>query len=335
MRIRGFMSWLRSGHGHCRRHSVVATAIGLLSAFLLGGSAWASDVVEYVVTDGLGNIRAIEDEQGNVIERHDYLAFGEECTTGPCAANPGVGAGQPRKFTGKERDQETGLDYFGARYYGSRIGRFTTVDPVYTWNDNLLDPQRWNRYAYARNNPLRYVDPDGREIALASNLSKGDAKFLVNALIEMAARPTGRGALTTLINDPNTIVFGVGDVNDPAKVESARKGGTVGLTFGTTTFLDPTTNEVTVTIDRQGLREFASRTKPSIDSRGVTSTGHEIYHARDALSGKPQQFVAGDRPTSGTGPAERFGQSVRREKKDISKTEARGIVTRALEKKQE
>jgi RHS repeat-associated protein len=120
--------------------------------------------VEVVISDALGNIRVITDDKGNILERHDYLPFGEECTTGPCAANPGVGAGQPRKFTGKERDQETGLDYFGARYYSAPLGRFTSVDPVYTWWENLLDPQRWNRYAYARNNPLRYVDPDGRVI---------------------------------------------------------------------------------------------------------------------------------------------------------------------------
>jgi len=54
--------------------------------------------------------------------------------------------------------------YFGARYYRPNIGRFTTTDPVYTWRENLVDPQRWNRYAYARNNPLRYVDPDGKAI---------------------------------------------------------------------------------------------------------------------------------------------------------------------------
>jgi RHS repeat-associated protein len=74
-----------------------------------------------------------------------------------------VGAGQPRKFTGKERDTETGLDYFGGRYYSSPVARFTTVDPSMTIEENLLDPQRWNRYAYGRNNPLRYVDPDGRD----------------------------------------------------------------------------------------------------------------------------------------------------------------------------
>ncbi len=135
-----------------------------LTLLLLGGGgpACAEDVVEVVIADALGNIRVITDDQGNVLERHDYLPFGEECTTGPCATNPGLEAGQARKFTGKERDSETGLDYFGARYYGSRIGRFTTVDPVYTWGENLVDPQRWNRYAYGRNNPLRYVDPDGK-----------------------------------------------------------------------------------------------------------------------------------------------------------------------------
>jgi RHS repeat-associated protein len=67
-------------------------------------------------------------------------------------------------FTGKERDAETGLDYFGARYYRADLGRFTTVDPELNIPAALVDPQRWNRYAYVRNNPLRYVDPDGKDI---------------------------------------------------------------------------------------------------------------------------------------------------------------------------
>jgi RHS repeat-associated protein len=147
---------------------------GWQTALALLASLWAPDgwgvnsgKVEYYHHDALGNVRVVTDETGQVIERHDYLPFGEECTTGACAANLGVGTGQPRKFTGKPRDAETGLDYFGARYYGQRVGRFTTIDPVYTWNENLHDPQRWNRYAYGRNNPLRYVDPDGRVPVLA------------------------------------------------------------------------------------------------------------------------------------------------------------------------
>jgi RHS repeat-associated protein len=136
----------------------------LAAAVLAAAPVHAQEVVEYVHLDALGSVRAVSNQANQVIERHDYLPFGEECTTGPCTANPGAGGGQPRKFTGKERDQETGLDYFGARYHGARIGRFTTVDPVYTWRENLADPQRWNRYAYVRNSPIRYTDPDGRLI---------------------------------------------------------------------------------------------------------------------------------------------------------------------------
>ena len=66
-----------------------------------------------------------------------------------------------REFTGKERDAETGLDYFGARYYGGAQGRFTSPDrPSYDWNPG--DPQSWNLYSYVRNSPLVYTDPDGR-----------------------------------------------------------------------------------------------------------------------------------------------------------------------------
>ena len=142
---------------------------GMKKALLAGIAAiWANAApaqdVQYFQLDAVGSVRAVTDANGNVIERHDYLPFGEECTTGPCASNPGAGGGQPRKFTAKERDSETGLDYFGARYYGSKIGRFTTGDPAMTIQANLVDPQRWNRYAYARNNPLRYTDPDGKII---------------------------------------------------------------------------------------------------------------------------------------------------------------------------
>lgn len=67
------------------------------------------------------------------------------------------------KFTGKERDSESGLDNFGARYYGSSLGRFMQVDPKQFSLRTLANPQKWNKYAYVLNNPLRYVDPDGLE----------------------------------------------------------------------------------------------------------------------------------------------------------------------------
>ena len=65
-------------------------------------------------------------------------------------------------YAGKNRDAETGLDYFEARFYRPQSGRFTTVDPEHV-NGNLFDPQSWNAYAYVRNNPFRFVDPDGTD----------------------------------------------------------------------------------------------------------------------------------------------------------------------------
>ena len=67
-----------------------------------------------------------------------------------------------QKFTAKERDFETGLDYFGARYFSSAQARFTSPDPVVITPERFFDPQQLNLYAYVRNNPLRFIDPTGK-----------------------------------------------------------------------------------------------------------------------------------------------------------------------------
>ena len=63
------------------------------------------------------------------------------------------------RYTGKERDQESGNDYFDTRYYGSSMGRFLSPDDPFMGQDEQ-DPQSWNLYSYARNNPLTNVDPE-------------------------------------------------------------------------------------------------------------------------------------------------------------------------------
>src|SRR5579863_9671545 len=65
-----------------------------------------------------------------------------------------------RKFTGKERDPESGLDNFGARFMASSMGRFMSPDPENAGAE-LLAPQSWNAYAYVDNDPLNSIDPDG------------------------------------------------------------------------------------------------------------------------------------------------------------------------------
>src|SRR6266404_7406308 len=70
------------------------------------------------------------------------------------------------KFTGKERDSESGLDNFGARYNSSSIGRFMSPDPI---GGRPAFPQSWNLYAYVANNPLNAVDPTGLDCIYINN----------------------------------------------------------------------------------------------------------------------------------------------------------------------
>ena len=69
-----------------------------------------------------------------------------------------------RKFTAKKRDNETGLDYFNARYFSAPLGRFISPDPLYIEARRLADPQQLNLYSYVRNNPLKFRDPTGMYI---------------------------------------------------------------------------------------------------------------------------------------------------------------------------
>lgn len=79
-------------------------------------------------------------------------------------------------ITGYERDNETDLDYARARYYGNSLGRFTSPDPLYIEYRRLPFPQAWNLYAYTRNNPLTFVDPDGLEVAVNCKTTKEQTK---------------------------------------------------------------------------------------------------------------------------------------------------------------
>ena len=122
--------------------------------------------VRWLVSDHLGTPRMVADETGSLagVSRHDYFPFGEEIAagTGGRMTTHGYGAvdNVRQKFTGYEWDDETKLDYAQARYFSSRQGRFTGVDPLLA-SGRAGAPQTWNRYAYALNNPLRLTDPSG------------------------------------------------------------------------------------------------------------------------------------------------------------------------------
>jgi RHS repeat-associated protein len=136
----------------------VSTAARELSGTLYRETFW-------LVTDHLGTPRMVADKSGSLagVKRHDYFPFGEEIAADSnwrTSARGYVGDNVRQKFTGYERDSETSLDYAKARYFGSAIGRFTSVDPLLA-SAKATQPQSWNRYTYALNNPLLLVDPNG------------------------------------------------------------------------------------------------------------------------------------------------------------------------------
>ena len=98
------------------------------------------------------------------------------------------------EFTSKERDSETGLDYFGARYMSSAQGRFTSPDLKQFSLRTLANPQKWNKYAYVLNNPLATIDPNGREeIKLTVTAYIPDRSFRFPPVVGPTFRGDGRG----------------------------------------------------------------------------------------------------------------------------------------------
>ncbi len=102
-----------------------------------------------------------------------YDASADWCTALNLEASAGNVA-KFRQFTGKERDTESGLDYFGARYYGSALGRFSSPDPAGIFVADLSNPQSWNLYGYVWNNPLGNLDPTGLSCVNLDNGGQSD-----------------------------------------------------------------------------------------------------------------------------------------------------------------
>ena len=151
----------------------------------VGGSGGGSSSlrINWLVVDHLGTPRIILDQTGLLqnVSRHDYLPFGEELTN-QGLRSPQLGYTNSdlirQRFSLKERDNETGLDWFETRYYSSVQGRFTSIDSfsIILEKDKgrnekertqillryISQPQNWNKYCYTLNNPLRLADPDGR-----------------------------------------------------------------------------------------------------------------------------------------------------------------------------
>jgi RHS repeat-associated protein len=184
-------------------------------------------ITYFAQTDWLGTERVRVLPTGNLFQTCIGLPFGDGMNCSG-ASDPSV-----NHFTGKPRDVESGLDYFGARYYSSAMGRFTSPDAPLA-DQRAFDPQSWNLYRYASNSPLANVDFDGHvslawervkavriawreEQALVEKTGKGSRNWTEAELAEL--KTTGRvkgyyghhinsvSGSPSLAGDPDNIKF--------------------------------------------------------------------------------------------------------------------------------
>jgi RHS repeat-associated protein len=280
--------------------------------------------ISYLTSDHLGSPRINTDQFGNINARHDYHPFGEEID-GTGGRTTGLGYGDDsvrKKFTSYERDGETNLDFAQARYYANQHGRFTSVDPIMMEKKRLADPQAINLYIYTRNNPLKYVDPDGEKFkgtdgkeviierekvngtkiwVIKSNNASKDLQKLVS-LINASGSKTASAQFNRL-NDHATMINLVIDTTTSRSDKEKQGSTTVGLhephdkngplkyNDATDEFdgkADSSTNnrnayrEATITLFAKKMEELGDSGE-ILNARIVGVFGHEAQHDLDPI----------------------------------------------------
>jgi RHS repeat-associated protein len=159
----------------------------------------------------------VTNASGTLIARYDFAPFGEELGTldgrsAPFAAinypTPAPSDAVREKFTGQQRDSETGLDFMNARYFSAPQGRFTSADGAFM-DQNKWDPQSWNLFSYVRNNPLRFFDGTG---ATCQNSINPDGTTTTT--------DDGDGRGRAALQQPATVVGQASNTPDPTPVSS-------------------------------------------------------------------------------------------------------------------
>jgi len=262
-----------------------------------------SGTVYYYFGDHLGTSRVIvQAGQTAACYEADYYPYGgERVITNTCPQN--------YKFTGKERDTETQNDYFGARFYENNLGRFMSVDPKAA-SGRSADPQSWNRFAYSRNNPLAFVDLDGKDFIYGRYNPKTNTEpVTINILL------TGPGATEELaaswekkanagIGGPRKTSFGltidikVNVTTDPRALPAAGRNEMK---------VDPTAKKTEVTGGNQGTGKPDEISDP-------TTQKHETLHfggledKYDPVTGKPLPGEEGSLMGDPRNPSSQFTQ---------------------------
>ena len=134
----------------------------------------------YYLKDHLGSIRAVLDNSKNIVSANDYDMWGYYLQNRTYSTT-----NTKNKFTGKERDNESTYDYFGARYYDARVANWGSIDPLFKKHI------QWTPYNYVLRNPLALIDPDGKQIDFNKFINQGGLKSNINDIKESLEFVTG------------------------------------------------------------------------------------------------------------------------------------------------
>ncbi|WP_196161167.1 RHS repeat-associated core domain-containing protein [Reinekea sp. G2M2-21] len=259
-----------------------AVAVGLIALLTFSSTAYAAQTVTYFHNDLLGSPVAATNQNGDVIWRENYQAFGEK------VKNDDTDQGNNIGYTGHVNDADTGLTYMQARYYDPILGRFYANDPVGFQENN---PAMFNRYAYANNNPYVNVDPDGKKAIVigdqqvANNFLKLINRFDPSAnLTEIQSNRyllsnNGKGEtpgnmlISKIVADDNIAYL----MNVPGKMGVA---GSIPMTES-----DPQVQIDFSTIDSVELRLIKNGKSYYANSDPAAVIAHELIHALNGMEG--------------------------------------------------
>ena len=203
------------------RHASIRTMIkrvmcgGLVWLGLAAGASAQTTIVEYVHTDALGSPVAVTDASGAVVpgQSQVYEPYGAPISHGP-TDGPG--------FTGHVEDSATGLTYMQQRYYDADIGLFISSDPI------SAGAGQFGRYQYAKSNPFRNYDPDGREAKKRERnpvrVAETGSHIVTAATSETGSASVTVGGQATVQSSPNNVKSGG---PQPVDTETWEKKATV------------------------------------------------------------------------------------------------------------
>jgi len=243
---------------------------GFKEYIFFGGKRIASrdylNNVNYYFADHLGTARIVANSSGTPVDDSDFYPFGGERVY--LNSSP-----QNYKFTGKERDSESGLDNFTARYFGSSLGRFMTPD----WSAKpqgvpyavLDDPQSLNLYAYVRNNPLNRTDPSGHYICTGS---KAQCQAVADGLAQARAALKSENLTKDQRAALNKVVSTFGKAGDE------RDGVTI--SFGKTQSPRASAEAHSYKDENGLLRTDITFNSKTFGSLNTTQVGGELVHER-------------------------------------------------------